>query len=58
HPNGCKVHQNSPIRYPCKEYGCVKFTFSGYSYCDPHALKHRRKEYRQQKKLEKIAQNG
>ncbi|CAG8839423.1 25363_t:CDS:1, partial [Racocetra persica] len=30
HPNGCKVHRDSPIRYPCKEYGCVKLTNSGY----------------------------
>ncbi|RHZ58873.1 hypothetical protein Glove_367g11 [Diversispora epigaea] len=40
HPKGCKVHRDSPIRYPCKEYGCVKFTSSDYGYCDPHMQKH------------------
>ena len=58
HPNGCKVHRDSPIRYPCKEYGCVKLTYSEYGYCDTHAQKHRRREYRHQKKLEKMAQGG
>ncbi len=58
HPKGCKVHRDSPIRYPCKEYGCVKLTYSNYGYCDPHAQKHRRREYKHQKKLEKMAQKS
>ncbi len=58
HPNGCKVHRNSPIRYPCKEYGCNKLTFSDYGYCDTHADKYRRRVYYQWKKLEKIAQKS
>ncbi|CAH1768162.1 6077_t:CDS:2, partial [Entrophospora sp. SA101] len=41
-----------------QKYGCVKLTYSDYGYCDPHAQKHRRREYNHQKKLEKMAQNG
>ena len=54
HPNGCKVHRNSPIRVPCKE--CGKSTYSDYGYCDTHADKYRRQDRYQQKKLEKMAQ--
>jgi len=58
HPNGCKVHRDSPIRYPCKENGCNKLTFSKYDTCDIHARKHRKKEQYYRKKLEKLAQDG
>ena len=57
-PEGCKVHWNSPLRIPCKEYGCVKLTYSDYGYCDSHAQKHRKREYKHQKKLEKMAQKS
>ncbi|CAG8560205.1 13139_t:CDS:1, partial [Racocetra persica] len=39
-------------------YGCVKLTNSGYGYCDTHAQKHRRREYRHWKKLEKVAEKN
>ncbi|CAG8815706.1 1316_t:CDS:1, partial [Racocetra persica] len=58
HPNGCKVYQDSPIRYPCKENGCNKLTFSDYGYCDDYVQKYYRRQYRHQKKLEKMVQDG
>jgi hypothetical protein len=58
HPDGCYVHRDSPIRIPCKEYGCSELNRSKYGYCDLHARKHRKKKQYHQKKLEKIAQNG
>ena len=55
-PEGCKVHWDSPPRVPCKE--CGKLTYSDYDYCNTHADKYRRRYRYQQKKLEKMAQNG
>ncbi|RHZ54538.1 hypothetical protein Glove_426g25 [Diversispora epigaea] len=58
HPDGCYVYRSSPIRIPCKEYGCSELNRSKYGYCDLYARKHRKKKQYQQKKLEKMAQNG
>ncbi|RHZ76069.1 hypothetical protein Glove_207g7 [Diversispora epigaea] len=56
HPNGCKVHRNSPIRVPCKE--CGQLTYSSYEFCDTHADKYRRQDHYHRKKLEKLARSG
>ena len=58
HPNGCKVHRDSPIRYPCKEYGCVKLTSSIYGACRTHAGKYRSQDHYHREKLKKTAQNS
>ncbi|RHZ81899.1 hypothetical protein Glove_117g517 [Diversispora epigaea] len=55
-PKGCKVHRDSPIRFPCKEDGCGKLTFSTYGFCDDYTKKYQSRDQYQREKLEKMAQ--
>ena len=57
HPDGCKVHRNSPKQVPCKEKECNKMTSSGYGACKKHSSKDRNKEYYRQKKLASSAEH-
>jgi hypothetical protein len=52
HPDGCKVHRNSPRQIPCIE--CGKSTSSIYKACRKHAGKYHIREFYQQRKLAKI----
>ena len=59
HPDGCKVHRNSPKQVPCIHPGCIKFTSSGYGACKKHSGKHRFRAFYQRQKLAKNqASNG
>jgi len=54
HPDGCKVHRNSPKQVPCIHSGCDKKTFSEYGACKKHSGKHRSRAFYQRQKLAKI----
>src|SRR3989440_8578438 len=57
-PEGCSIHWKRRQRALCKQDGCVKPTASKYGFCNLHVQKCHSKAYYQQKKLDKMLQNG
>jgi len=51
-PGRCHVHRKSPEWYLCPE--CGKLTCSKYGRCDEHAMKYRKRDQYNRKKLENI----